>query len=110
MERVSGMQKGWPDEMLTGGKNGSLSGIGMGKHSGWTVWWESHLLQSRMESWKPVMSKEVTWQLFRQCHIKGYVFNIMFVSTFAFNNGKYALSCTSSPLLTGVKITSWSMN
>lgn len=54
---MRGIQKGWPDDMLTGGKNGSLSGMGMGKHSGWTVWWESHLLQSRMESWNPGMSK-----------------------------------------------------
>ena len=37
MDRVKGMQKGWPEDILTGGKKGSFCGMVIGKHSGWTV-------------------------------------------------------------------------
>ena len=42
-----------PEVELTAGKYGSFRGTGMGQHSGWTVWLESHARQSRIILWIP---------------------------------------------------------
>ena len=52
-ERVKAIQWARPLDVFSAGKYGSFFGTGIGQHSGWTVWEESHARQSKMESGNP---------------------------------------------------------
>ena len=65
MERVKGRQKSWPLVTFLRGKNGSFSGTGIGRHSGWMVRAASHRRQSRI-LWRGTTVS-------RRCHAVGRI-------------------------------------